>query len=63
MAKAVANAYSKLTVGCLLSIVREFWTRQWRFVLTSVLSDWLKEETQIFSVPSKPEAELVGTGN
>ena len=28
LARAVANTYSKLTLGCLVSIIREFWTCQ-----------------------------------
>ena len=28
LAKTIANAYNRLTLGCLVSIVRDFWTCQ-----------------------------------
>ena len=40
--------YRTLTVGCLHSIVREFWTWQWIFLPTSVPNTSLREETRTF---------------
>ena len=54
LAKAISNAYSRLTLGCLVSIVCDFFTYQWFVVPTSVPSALLMEETRDFLVPSLP---------
>ena len=68
LAEAVANTYSRLTLGCLVSIVREFWTCQRAFVPTSVTSALVKEETRNFfssfvTRRGSREAVLVGAGD
>ena len=68
LVKAVANACSKLTLGYLVSYVREFWAGQLVVVPTSVPSALLKEETRnLFSslVTRRGcrEAALVGVGD
>ena len=57
LVNAVANTYSRLTLGCLASIVRDFLTCQSIVVSTSIPIGLLKEGTRIFLVSG--EAELV----